>query len=152
MTKEEEDYLQHRFGSLLNGPDVELFSHGGCHIFAAALHKRFGYPLFIVPGDGKGVSHVYCRYDGTPPYCVDALGFTREDIRIYDQLVRDYVKPISPEELKDYQTHIRGPGLFSQPWFYESALQRAEKRLETHLAYFDGTLKERVPDAIDFGR
>ncbi len=60
------------------------------------------------------------------------------------------MKPITLAQMKAYETLVRGPGLFSQNWFCEPALVRAEARIDKYLPYFDGTLKDRVPDALDF--
>jgi len=49
-----------RHKSLLNSDDVTLFTKGGCHIFAQALHERFNYPIHYIPGfGGKGIVHIY---------------------------------------------------------------------------------------------
>jgi hypothetical protein len=152
MNADDETFLRDRYNSLLAGPDIELFSWGGCHIFARALHDRFSYPIILVPGDDNGVSHIYCRFSDGYDYCVDVLGFTREDIRVYKQLLRDYVTPISLPDLQRHETSVRGPGLFSASWFTDPAYLKARSRIDTYLPYFDGTLRERVPDATHFTR
>src|SRR6266567_9272361 len=42
---------------LLAGDDVTLFTQGGCHVFALALHDRFKYPVHYIPGQ-PGISHI----------------------------------------------------------------------------------------------
>ena len=42
---------------LLDLDDIGLFTRGGCHVFALALHERFNYPIHCIPGhSGKRVN------------------------------------------------------------------------------------------------
>jgi len=49
---------------LLGDSDQNLFGHGGCHVFALALHRRYGYPLEFREDENGKVSHVYCLRNG----------------------------------------------------------------------------------------
>jgi hypothetical protein len=116
---------------LLNQSDRDLFSTGGCHVFAVCLEEAFNYPLRLlrdtsVPHPG-GIVHVYCLpatdvmidfhgrgseraylhgkcYD-FPPYHAETVPLGR-------------IRGLSVDEFG------RG-GLYAEPLFIESARSRA---------------------------
>jgi hypothetical protein len=145
--QDNEAYLRERYGGLLAGEDIPLFTDGGCHIFAAALHRRFKYPIILVPGiKPNAVIHIFCRFEGNPSFCVDVLGFTLENILIKK---RDWEKVVRifPADIDTYKTFGRGSGVFAQEWFTIPAEDRAEKRINAYLEYYNGQKKQRVPDS-----
>ena len=133
---------------LLKSDDVRLFTGGGCHVFALALHERFSYPVHYIPGlGGKGVSHIYCQVAGTPNYAVDVLGFTPEEDRVW----KDFgsacrVTPaISREKLLSlFKQLADDDGMCGADWFVRPARQRAELRIDRFWDVFSGNRKERI--------
>jgi hypothetical protein len=139
-----EERIEHHKG-ILGSNDVDLFTNGGCHIFALALHDRFHYPIHCIPGhSGKGVSHVYCLFVGPPRYAVDVLGFTPEDDRIW-QFSGLSTSAMSREELLSRCRPLAdGAELCGDSWFGIPARQRAECRIDQFADVFSGQRKERI--------
>jgi len=130
---------------LLDSDDVGLFTRGGCHIFALALHDRFKYPHCIPGHSGKAVSHIYCRFVGPPHYAVDVFGFTPEADRVWD--FSGLTTPsMSREELLLLSRPLAdGTGLCSDDWFVIPARQRAERSIDQFVDVFSGNRKGRIP-------
>lgn len=57
--------------------DASYFLQGCCDLFAVALHRRFGYPVFVVRNDGG--FHEFCEtiFEGKTVY-VDVRGMTTD--------------------------------------------------------------------------
>ncbi len=150
MTKHTLEERVERHRRLLNSDDVTLFTQGGCHVFALALHERFNYPVHYIPGTaGKGVSHVYCWFVGPTPYAVDVLGFTPENDRVW----KDFGSPCRNPPLMSL-TQLRSlfkplnndDGMCGEEWFVCPARQRADRRIHEFLNIFSGSRKERIHD------
>jgi len=132
--------------TLLNSDDVKLFTQGGCHVFALALHERFKYPIHCIRG-AFGISHIYCRFAGPPPYAVDVLGFTPEDDRIWKDFGSPCRQPpvISLTEMRSlFKPLTCDGGMCGADWFVCPARQRAERRIDKFIDIFCGKHKERI--------
>jgi hypothetical protein len=46
--------------------DEIFFSAGMCHVFAIAMHRRYGYPLKVMQKSDGRISHAYCERNGQP--------------------------------------------------------------------------------------
>src|SRR5208282_6062896 len=129
---------------VLDSDDVRLFTQGGCHIFALALHDRFNYPIHYIPGhSGKGVSHIYCRFAGPPHYAVDVQGFTPEGERIWDFSGLITHLMTREELLSLFRPLGDAAGMCGDEWFVRPARQRAECRISQFEEVFSGNRKER---------
>jgi hypothetical protein len=132
---------------LLDSDDIGLFTRGGCHIFALAIHERFNYPIHCIPGNsGKGVSHIYCRFVGPPHYAVDVLGFTLEKDRVW-YFSGLSTRTLSRAELLSLSRPLAdGAGLCGDDWFVIPARQRAERCIDQFMDVFSGNRRERLHD------
>jgi hypothetical protein len=137
---------------LLKSDDVTLFTQGGCHVFALALHERFNYPVHYIPGTaGNGVSHIYCRFVGPTPYAVDVLGFTPEDDRIWKDFGSPCRNPpfVSLTQLRSFFKPLTSDdGMCGEEWFVCAARQRADRRIEEFIDIFSGTRQERIQGLV----
>jgi hypothetical protein len=146
----EERVERHR--QLLSLDDIKLFTEGGCHVFALALHERFKYPIHYIPGTvGKGISHIYCRFAGPTPYAVDVLGFTPEDDRIW----KDFGSPcrktpcVSLTELRSFFMPLTSDeGMCGEEWFISAARKRADRRIDEFIDIFSGGRKEQIQGSV----
>lgn len=131
---------------LASNDDVHLFRHGGCHVFALALHERFNYPLRVIPGhDNNGIAHIYCKFAGTPAFAVDVLGFTLED----DLVWKCFASPgatrcISRVELVGLFEPLSLERMCGEDWFVQPARERAERRIERYMEIFSGQRKVQI--------
>jgi len=130
---------------LLTLDDVRLFTQGGCHVFALALHDRFTYPIRMIPGHcNKGITHIYCQFAGPPDFAVDVLGFTQEDKRVWNDFSGTSVCSIDRTKLLDFFQPLSQEGMCGEDWFVDEARQRADRRIEGHVDIFSGQRKVRV--------
>jgi len=148
MSEHTPEERTHLHEELLKSDDVRLFTGGGCHVFALALHDRFNYPVHYIPGHGgKGVSHIYCQVAGTPNYAVDVLGFTPEEDRVWKDFgsVCRVTPVISREKLLSLFKQLpEDGGMCGADWFVRPARQRAELWIDRFWDVFSGKRKERI--------
>src|SRR5438093_4273101 len=80
-----EERIQLHKDLLASDDDIRLFTQGGCHVFALALHERFNYAIRLIPGRcADSIAHIYCQVPGPPAFAVDVVGFTPEDNRVWN--------------------------------------------------------------------
>jgi hypothetical protein len=130
---------------LLMEPD-DLFNHGGCHIFAIALNRRFGYPLLLIQSNSGDHRHVCC----TPEQgeILDVYGwFTFADYRVAEILTDREVHflPIQLADLQSRFTYGGGNGFYAHKDFWQPAMIRAEEWINIHVEYFSGKRKISIP-------
>lgn len=143
----DQNWFNERYQPLLGSSAIELFTQGGCHVFASALVQSFSYPLRIILGDGpNAISHVYCVSAQHPGYAIDVLGFSNEANRMWE-IGRFERRDISPEELRKYFRTTLGPGLFAPTTFWKPAYEKAMARIAEYRSYYDSSRVERTPDA-----
>lgn len=127
-------------------PDV-LFAHGGCHVFALTLQREFGYPLLRIRGGTGGHHHIACSPDEN--VLLDVFG--RFSFEQYKQ--DDGVKYRGVQFLSVTETELRkefnlreGVGFYGDPDFIKQAEEMALIWINRYREYFDGRIKERIPD------
>jgi hypothetical protein len=115
---------------LLDSRDPRVFAEGGCHIFAMALQRRFGYRAYGLRKQNHRLSHVYCLGKSN---AVDAKGKRPEDELLFDwqdyeggfsrmfSLARRIELDFDNLREEHWQTH----GLLSEPLFVDSGLRFA---------------------------
>jgi len=120
--------------SLLQRRDPKLFMEGGCHIFARALRRIFGYSVYGIKKENRKLSHVYCVGQNG---AVDLRGKRPEDdiLSHYqpyesdlsrDRLLRTRMKlDVDRLTSADYESY----GLLSEPSFEASALAFADQHI-----------------------
>lgn len=59
--------------------NAEIFLHGLCHVFAYALHQKFGYQVIEIKNNSGTMVHWFCthRYKGKKIY-IDVRGMTSD--------------------------------------------------------------------------
>ena len=121
---------------LLSQSDEDLFSKGGCHVFAICLAEIFHYPIRILRNTTepipRGIVHIYCC--PATDVMIDFFGRGNECCYLRE---RHYNFPpyraeaISVSDLENYHTETFGTGgLYVEPCFLESAKQRALRVIE----------------------
>lgn len=67
--------------------NAEMFLHGICHIFAYALHQKFGYEILELRSKSGTTVHWCCitNYNGREMY-IDVRGITTD----YDELLMEF--------------------------------------------------------------
>ncbi len=130
---------------LLACDDVHLFTKGACHIFALALHERFKYPIRLIPGHvSNKVAHIYCQFAGSPPYAVDALGFTPEDHRVWKDFSGTSAPFIDRTKLLQFFQPLSEEAMCGEEWFVRAARQRADCRIEKYVDVFSAQRKAQI--------
>lgn len=143
MKHSREEQIQ-RHKDLLASDDVCLFTNGGCHVFALALHERFNYPICVISGySNKGIAHIYCRFVGPPAFAVNVLGFTPEGDRIWNFAGLSF-HLIDHTELLGFFQPLSPEGMCGEDWFVQPARQRADRRIEKYADIFSGQRKIRI--------
>jgi hypothetical protein len=106
-----------------------FFAAGACHIFALELHRRYGYPLYLVEKERGQVTHVYCIRRGRP---FDV----RTDIvnpRYFFECYPGEPRKVTEDELLSLFTGNnwnRKYGLWGEPSFVTRAIERAKQMIE----------------------
>ena len=138
--------MEARARELLELPDTKLFAHGGCHVFALALHEFTGLPLLAVTERDGPHDHLGCRAeDGR---LVDCFGwFTKAEYVREDRQGGKIISfaLIGKEAIKSRFILGRGCGYYAHPEFLEPAAERARAWIGQHRKYFDGTEKTIIP-------
>ena len=116
---------------LLKQNDEDLFSNGGCHVFAVCLAEILSYPIRLlrdtsIPLPG-GVVHVYCL--PATDVMIDFRGRSSErsyrDRKRYD-FPPYQAETVSVECIKTlYVDNFGHGGLYADPRFIEAARSRA---------------------------
>lgn len=135
--------VQHE--ELLTFDDVGLFTKGGCHVFALALHEKFGYPIRVIPGQSEGrLAHIYCQFAGPPAFAVDVIGFTPESFRVWDDFSGLSSHFIDRTDLLNLFKPLSESGMCGEDWFVHAARQRADSRIEAYGDIFSGQRKLKI--------
>lgn len=137
--------MEERATRLLNLPDDVLFGHGGCHVFALALHDAFHLPLLWVREEDGPHDHVACSSGGG---LLDFFGWFSHAEYIHEEILDGHpirFVPVEEEVLKRRFIFTRGPGYYAHPEFYSSAAERARTWIAKHREYFDGTKQVAIP-------
>lgn len=139
-----------RAQGLLAKEDPTLFSHGGCHVFALALKRRFPqYELVRIEDRTGRFEHLAC--EPAEDVVLDVFGwFTRSE---YQQAERAEGRGLtfrrtSEDEIARESIETDGEGLYTHPCFLELAKRRAEAWIQQHSSYFDGTQRRPIPDLV----
>jgi hypothetical protein len=117
--------------SLLEDPNEEcLFGHGACHVFALALHRRYGYPLELRENENGKISHVYCLRNSE---CLDIRGLGVTKAHFFEcypgtsrSVRRDELESMFLGENWDGRKY----GLWGEEPWLTKAMQRAERCLD----------------------
>lgn len=127
------DYIFH----LLQRRDPQLFMEGGCHIFARALRRKFGYAVYGIRKAKGKLSHIYCLGQRS---AVDFKGKRLETDILWDY--QDYPGhfccayslqtriplPVDILTKTDYEAY----GLLFEPTFEAAGMQFAEDYIAEH--------------------
>jgi len=139
--------MTERAKRLLQMDEGTLFTHGGCHVFALALRKRFQYPLVGVRVQGKGgCPHIACAPE--PRVVLDVFGwfqqaeYARGEL---SELAALSFQQIEEEQLDSWSTQGDGEGLYVHPSFLVSATEKANTWIERHVEHFNGIDKRPIP-------
>jgi hypothetical protein len=138
--------MHRKYKTLLQNGAESLFLNGGCHVFALALHQRFGYPLVCVrDSSSNSVPHAYCR---SAEYAVDVRGFCHEK-RLLDakrwNVYPFYAATATPSEMKKHYVYsVPRVGLYENPLFLREARIQAKKQIDAYIKHYDGTLKSLI--------
>ena len=113
------------FTYLLTEDDHALFGHGGCHVFALELNRRYGYPLMLMEKSDGRISHVYCLRHDTP-FDIRA---GQEPIRYFFECFEGTSRATTASEIEsmfsgEYWDGVKY-GLWGEPGFLEVARARA---------------------------
>jgi hypothetical protein len=140
------------FEAMLKEPDVTLFLHGACHVFALALHERFGYPIIVLcslqAAHRPNATHVYCRLGATGS--VDVVGIAPEQIALTELgWSGPHFRPIEvlPEAIEGCQSMTGGDGLYAHPAFLRATRARAQARITEYRDYYSGRNLTAIPGA-----
>ena len=129
--------------------DEQLFTHGGCHVFAFALREEIRpYPLLRVREKGGDHDHVACAPDPEDERLLDVFGWlSHDEYKREEMLERRQLSflLIQEEEVKKRFTLTRGQGYYAHPDFFCPATERARAWIAKYREYFDGTQKVAIP-------
>jgi len=110
--------------------DATFFTAGACHVFALELHRRYGYPLWLVEKGNGRISHVYCLRDGHP---FDAKA-GKENPRYFFLNFEGKKRETTAAEVESFFTGENWDGvkygLWGEPSFVKKASERARRLIE----------------------
>jgi hypothetical protein len=123
--------MVHHTDELLSKSDEDLFTEGGCHVFAGCLADTFAYPFRLLRDTSvphpKGIVHVYCL--PAPDVMIDFRGRRSEHFylrsRCYDSPPY-HAETVSAGRIQEFSVVEFGQGgLYAEPRFLELARRRA---------------------------
>ena len=127
-------------------PDCRLFAHGGCHVFAIVLSEISQLPLLWVTENGGNHDHIGCAVAGGKLLDVFGTFSLSEYVRaeILDDRKIEFRSSTVAEIERRFVT-VRGPGYYAHPDFVRAARLRAERWINSHIDYYDGTKPTPIP-------
>ena len=116
---------------LLSQSDTDLFTNGGCHVFAVCLFEVFKFPVRLLRDSSKpipgGIVHVYCLPDLDVMIDFHGKGSERSYLKRKRYDFHPYFsKTISIGGVEAFYVREFGRGgLYAEPQFLEIARNRA---------------------------
>jgi len=144
--------MNNRADFILSYDAPRLFTRGACHVFAAALNERYGWPLCVYCKVGDSVR---ANDSGLHVACIPEKGVLLDSYGwIDDSKYRDLWRPdplsfrlISMEELMNNLPH--GPvvgALCDDADFWEIAMDRATCWIRHYPKIFSGEERVSIPN------
>jgi len=141
--------MESRALELLELPDDVLFAHGGCHVFALTLREVSGLPLLWIRDENGLHDHLAC--DAGSNELVDFFGISDYEKYRSDEMLEGVCirfSQISVGQVESRFVYERSRGYYVHKDFFDGAKRRAQRWIERHLKYFDGTMKAPIPGVL----
>ena len=109
--------------------NADFFLHGICHIFAFALHQRFGYDIYSFKNKSETFVHWCCiSYVDNYPVYIDVRGITNS----YEEFLSEFQPDLTLTPIKQKIDNIDD---YDDEWD-ETQIKFANELIDTYYDYY----------------